>query len=59
MQIETENTTEKVLRIRQKTAYSGERILQNAGESDKSLFAQYSRFARISSLRSFFIIVRE
>ncbi len=64
MCVEMENMAKKVLWIRQKIVYSGERISrksfsQNAHESDKSLSAHYSHFARILSVRSFFVIVRE
>ncbi len=63
MYVEKENTTKKVLPIRQKTAYSGESILrtsflQNAHESDESLSTHYLRFARSSSVRSLFVLVR-
>ncbi len=62
--VEIENTTKKVLWFCQKTAYFGEcnsrkSFLRNAHESDESLSTHYSRFARILSVRSFFIIVRE
>ncbi len=64
MCVATENTAKKVLWIRQKTAYSGKHISrksfsQNAHKSDESFSTYYSHFARISSIRSFFIIVRE
>ncbi len=64
MCVETENTVKKVLWIRQKIAYSGERILRksfsrNTHEFDESLSTHYSRFARILSIHSFFVIVRE
>ncbi len=62
--VEMENMAKKVLWFRQKTAYSGERISRktfsrNAHESDESLSRLYSHFARISSVRFFFVIVRE
>ncbi len=62
--VETENTTKKVLWFCQKTAYSGERFSrksfsQNARESDESLSKHYSRFARISSVLYFLVIVCE
>ncbi len=62
--VATENTAKKVFWIRQKTVYSGECILRksflrNAHESDKLLSTHYSHFARISSVRSFFVIVSE
>ncbi len=64
MCVEAENTVKKVLWIRQKTAYSGERISQksisrNVHESNKSPATYYSRFSQISSIHSFFIIVRK
>ncbi len=59
MCVATENTTKKVLRIRQKTAYSSKRISRNAHESDELLSTHYSHVAQISSLRSFFVIVCE
>ncbi len=64
MCVEKENKMKKVLWIRKKTAYSGERISWksfswNVHESDESLSTHYSRFARISSIRSFFVIVCE
>ncbi len=59
MCVEKENTVKKVLWFCQKTAYSGEHISQNAHESDESLSTHYSHFARISSVRLFFVIVCE
>ncbi len=64
MRVTTENKAKKVIWICQKTAYSKERISQksfsqNAHESDESLSTHYSRFAQISSVRSFFVIVCE
>ncbi len=64
MRVEMENTTKNVLWIRQKTAYSCECNLrksfsQNDHESYELLSTHYSCFPRISSIRSFFIIVCE
>ncbi len=59
MCVETENTKEKVLWIRQKTTYFGEHISHNAHESDESLSTHYSHFAWISSVLFFFVIVHE
>ncbi len=64
MCVATENTAKKVLWISQKTAYSCKRISQknfsrNAHKSDKSLSTYYLCSALISSVRSFFVIVRK
>ncbi len=64
MFVATVNTVEKVLCIRQKTAYSGEHIsrnsfLRNTHEYDESLSTHYSRFSWILSVHSFFAIARE
>ncbi len=64
MCVAMENKAKKVFRSNQKTAYSGEHNSQksfsrNTHKSDKSLPTHYSHFARISSIRSFFVIVCE
>ncbi len=55
MCIAMENTAKKVLWIRQKTAYSDERILRNAQKSDELLSTHYSDFVRSFQINQLFL----